>query len=89
MASYLLQWQAIEEGEKRGCEVFDFLGIAEPNDPYSPLAGVTDFKLKLTDNTKEWPKAQILVIKKTLYLLLRMKRFVKIAKKYFKYRNIH
>lgn len=70
MASYLLQWEAIQEAKKRGCEVFDFLGIADPIDPKSPLAGVTDFKLKLTDETKVWPVSQILPIKKIPFLLL-------------------
>lgn len=70
MASYLLQWKAIEEAKKRGCEVFDFLGIADPGDPESPLAGVTDFKLKLTDETRKWPEAQILVMKILPFLLL-------------------
>ena len=77
MASYLLQWRAIEEAKKRGCEVFDFLGIADPENPNSPLAGVTDFKLKLTDITKEWPQAQILVVRKWVYLILRIKKGVK------------
>ena len=64
MASYLLQWKAIEEAKKRDCEVFDFLGIAHPDEFNSHLAGVTDFKLKLTNETKQWPDTQILVLKK-------------------------
>lgn len=54
MATYLLQWYAIREAKKRGCDVFDFLGIADPEDQNSPLAGVTDFKLKLTNQTQVW-----------------------------------
>jgi lipid II:glycine glycyltransferase (peptidoglycan interpeptide bridge formation enzyme) len=77
MASYLLQWKAIGEGKKRGCEVFDFLGIAHPDDLKSPLIGVTDFKLKLTDETKEWPKAQILVTRKFVYAILGVRKAVK------------
>lgn len=77
MASYLLQWSAIEEAKRQGCEVFDFLGIANPSDPESPLAGVTDFKLKLTDETKEWPKSQILVMRKFVYAILRAKKVAK------------
>ena len=38
MASYLLQWKAMEEAKKRECEIFDFLGIADLNDRKSPLA---------------------------------------------------
>lgn len=77
MASYLLQWKAIEEAKKRGCEVFDFLGIAAPENPNSPLAGVTDFKLKLTDETKEWPEAQILVLKRFAYSVLGLGKRIK------------
>ena len=29
MASYLLQWEAIKEAKKRGCQWFDFLGVAD------------------------------------------------------------
>lgn len=83
MASYLLQWKALEEAKKRGCEVFDFLWIADPSDTHSPLAGVTDFKLKLTDETMEWPSAQILVVRKFAYLILRIKKAVKGLKNRF------
>lgn len=77
MASYLLQWRAIEEAKNCGCEVFDFLGIADPNELDSPLAGVTDFKLKLTDESREWQKSQILILKKSTYLILQMKKTIK------------
>ncbi|MDD2891696.1 MAG: peptidoglycan bridge formation glycyltransferase FemA/FemB family protein [Candidatus Gracilibacteria bacterium] len=83
MASYLLQWKAIEEAKKRGCEIFDFLGIADPNDPHSSLVGVTDFKLKLTDNIREWQKTQILVLRKGLYLILQGKQIIKMIKNRF------
>lgn len=78
MASYLLQWRALEEAKKRGCEIFDFLGISSPDESNSHLAGVTDFKLKLTNETKQWPESQILVLKKYMYILLKMKKVVKI-----------
>lgn len=77
MASYLLQWRAILEARSRGCTVFDFLGIADPADPHSPLAGVTDFKLKLTDETRQWPAAQILIVRRYAYLMLQAKKMIK------------
>lgn len=77
MASYLLQWEAIREAKKRGCEIYDFLGIADPKDEHSPLAGVTDFKLKLTDETREWPATQILIMREMAYALLRLRKMVK------------
>lgn len=83
MASYLLQWKTLQEAKKRGCETFDFLGISSPDDWKSHLAGVTDFKLKLTDKTKQWPKSQILILRKNIYLLLKMKKMIKIWKNHF------
>ncbi len=46
MAPYLLQWEAIQEGKRRGCEIYDFLGVAAPWDQKSHLQGVSDFKEK-------------------------------------------
>ena len=77
MASYLLQWEAVKEAKKRGCKTYDFLGIADPKDEKSPLAGVTDFKLKLTDETKEWPATQILVMRKIAYIALKIRKMLK------------
>lgn len=45
-ASYLVQWEAILEAKRRGCTVYDFLGIAPPWDTESSLLGVSEFKEK-------------------------------------------
>jgi FemAB family len=44
MASYLLQWDAILEWQRRWCRVYDFLGVADPSDPSDPLSWVSEFK---------------------------------------------
>lgn len=77
MATYLLQWHAIQEGQKRGCKVFDFLGIADPADTNSPLAGVTDFKLKLANETCVWPVSQLLVSRRFMYITLVLRKKLK------------
>jgi len=48
MAMYLLQWEAIKEAQKRGCEKYDFNGV-NPEDRNSPnykksWEGITRFK---------------------------------------------
>jgi len=48
MPTYLLQWTAIEHAIKRWCKIYDFLGVAGDNEINSSLAGVTDFKMKLS-----------------------------------------
>ena len=77
MATYLLQWEMVREAKKRGCEVFDFLGIAAPDSKDSHLAWVTDFKLKLTPETKQWPESQICVMKWWWWMVLKMMRSIK------------
>lgn len=56
MAPYLIQWHAIQEAKKHGCESYDFLGIAPENDPKHAWAGVTDFKLKFGGERKKYPQ---------------------------------
>ena len=81
MATYLLQWEMIREAKRRGCTIFDFLGVADPEDPDSHLAGVTDFKLKLTDDIREWPRAQVMVVKWGWWIMFMMiRRIRKIVK---------
>nr|MBP7554382.1 peptidoglycan bridge formation glycyltransferase FemA/FemB family protein [Spirochaetota bacterium] len=46
MAPYLLQWEAIKIAKEKNCLFYDFLGIADPDNPKDQLLSVTDFKLK-------------------------------------------
>lgn len=43
-APYLIQWQAILEAKKRGCQIYDFYGASPENKPNHPWAGPTFFK---------------------------------------------
>lgn len=44
--SYLLQWEAIKEAKRRGCDLYDFWGFVDPKEnPKHPWAGPTLFKM--------------------------------------------
>lgn len=43
-ASYLLQWEAIQEARRRGCCFYNFWGISPSNNLHHRFAGVTLFK---------------------------------------------
>lgn len=77
MATYLLQWEMILEAKKRWCTLYDFLWVTCEDDKDSHLAWVSDFKLKLTQNIKKWPKSQILVGRKTIFILFFLKNIFK------------
>lgn len=68
MATYLLQWSAIQEGIKRGCETYDFLGISE--DGTGKLAGVTEFKLRFNPEKVHLPAELVVIYKPHLLKLL-------------------
>ncbi len=70
MAPYLLQWTAIQEAKKRGSKIYDFLGIASPWEKNSPLAGVTEFKTKLSQDTRKVSESFIFVKNKVMYFLI-------------------
>lgn len=77
MAPYLLQWTAIEEAQKRHCKIYDFLWIATPWEENSPLAWVTDFKLKLSPDSRKVSESVIWVNKKWKYVLIQILRRIK------------
>lgn len=43
-ASYLLQWEAIKETKRRGCQTYNFWGVAPLDKPKHRFAGVSLFK---------------------------------------------
>ena len=63
--SYLLQWEAIKEAKKRGCQFYNFWGIApdvkEKEDvarSRHPWAGLSLFKMGFGGYRKEYVKTQ-------------------------------
>ena len=67
MAPYLLQWEAIQHAKKRGYTLYDFLGISSPWEKNSPLAWVTDFKKKFSQDIRRVSNAYIFIRKKWKY----------------------
>ncbi len=63
--SYLLQWEAIKEAKKRGCQIYNFWGVAEKNWKLEignwkfgvhPWYGLTLFKMGFGGYKKEYVK---------------------------------
>lgn len=68
-ASYLIQWEAIKEAKKRGCNKYNFWGIAEDeSDKKHPWHGLTLFKKGFGGYRKNYVKTQDLPLYRTYYL---------------------
>jgi len=67
-ASYLLLWEAIKEAKKRGCQKFNFWGIASENQKNHPWAGLSLFKMGFGGYKKEYLKTQDLPLSKKYWL---------------------
>ena len=70
MAPYLLQWTAIEHAIKRNCTTYDFLGVAGDDEKNSSLAGVTDFKMKLSPRKTLVSGSSLYIHKKLKYQVI-------------------
>ncbi|MCH7605347.1 peptidoglycan bridge formation glycyltransferase FemA/FemB family protein [Patescibacteria group bacterium] len=58
-APYRLQWEAIREAKRRGCELYDFWGFVDPKkQPNHPWAGPTLFKMGFGGKASEYVKTQ-------------------------------
>ncbi len=74
MAPYLLQWHAILIGKERGSLYYDFMGIKNPDNQNDRLDGVTDFKLKFSENIVKFnPSIRIVIdsFKYRIYSILK------------------
>jgi len=61
-AAYLLQWEVIQEAKKRGCEKYNFWGIAPKNKKNHPWKGLTFFKTGFGGEAHPFMRAQDLVL---------------------------
>lgn len=52
MAPHLLQWESIKEAKNRGCQNYDFWGVAPTDDKNHPWAGITRFKKSFSPDSK-------------------------------------
>ena len=76
MAPYLLQWEMMRYAQKKGCENYDFLGIAPEGEADHPLRGVTNFKKKFGGQIISLEKGKIFIKKKILFRVLVFVRFL-------------
>lgn len=82
MAPYWIQFLAIQEAKKRWAKIYDFLWIAWPNKKNSELSWVTDFKLKLTKDSRAVSQSFIWINNRFKYtMLVLIRRIKKILKK--------
>ncbi|MDP3724809.1 MAG: peptidoglycan bridge formation glycyltransferase FemA/FemB family protein [bacterium] len=57
-AAYLLLWESIKEAKKRGCTIYNFWGVAPPDRPSHPWAGLTLFKQGFGGELRHYIHAQ-------------------------------
>lgn len=74
MAPYLLQWTAIAEAKKNWSKIYDLLWVAWKDEKNSPLAWVTDFKMKLTKDIREVSSSYIFINKSIKYYIIEILR---------------
>ena len=70
MAPYLLQWEVIRHARAKGCQYYDFLGIAPSDSRNHPWQGVTQFKKKFGGTIVKYPCAREYVFRPILYYAL-------------------
>jgi lipid II:glycine glycyltransferase (peptidoglycan interpeptide bridge formation enzyme) len=70
MAPYLCQWVAIKTAKEAGCELYDFWGVSENDDPTDPWAGISRFKEGFGGQKVIFPGSFDLVIQPFWYSLL-------------------
>lgn len=66
--AYLLQWAVIKEAKRRGCEFYNFWGIAPENKKHHPWAGLSLFKKGFGGYQEEYVHAKDLRLKPNYWL---------------------
>ena len=76
---YLLQWEAIKEAKKRGCQLYDFWGYVDPKS-HHPWAGPTLFKMGFGGEVREYLKTQDLPLSRRYWLTYFFEKLRKIKR---------
>lgn len=78
---YLVQWEAIKEAKKRGCQLYDFWGYVDPKlEPRHPWAGPTLFKMGFGGKAHEYVKTQDFPLSKKYWFTFIFERIRKIKR---------
>ncbi len=77
MASYALQWAAIQRAKAASSIWYDFYGIAPDDQPHHPLAGVTRFKQGFGGTSVTYPGTFELPLHRAWYTLYNVARKLK------------
>jgi peptidoglycan pentaglycine glycine transferase (the first glycine) len=78
---YLLQWEAIKEAKKRGCNFYDFWGYIDPEkQPKHPWAGPTLFKMGFGGYKKEYVKTHDFILSNKYWINWAVEKFRKIKR---------
>lgn len=76
-SSYLTLWESMIFAQKNGAKYYDLFGVADPENPNDPLAGVSQFKQKLGWELIRLPPKRMIIISQKFFLY---KMLVKIKK---------
>ncbi|MFZ6014814.1 MAG: lipid II:glycine glycyltransferase FemX [Patescibacteria group bacterium] len=66
--SQLLQWEAIKQAKQKGCQIYNFWGIAPDENPNHPWAGLSRFKKGFGGYAEEYVHAKDYVLKMSYWL---------------------
>jgi lipid II:glycine glycyltransferase (peptidoglycan interpeptide bridge formation enzyme) len=72
MAPYLLQWEMMQFSRKRGCETYDFLGIAPEGAENHQFNKISEFKWKFGGKRKTVAEGKEIPFSKFWYFLYRV-----------------
>lgn len=79
--SYLLQWEAIKEAKERGCQIYNFWGIAPDDNKNHPWAGLSLFKKGFGGYRKDYVQTQDLPLSRIYYLTYIFEKLRKIKRR--------
>jgi len=66
--SYLIQWEAIKEAKKRGCDFYSFWGIAPKDRPNHPWKGLTLFKKGFGGRKEEYVRTKDYILSQKYWI---------------------